>query len=557
MDEFKRPASRRDVPRFSQRRRVASEAVEGFVTPALTKTDNANQTTQPYRRAQVAAAESRTARANHVRRRTRPSTTRLARFDMDLPEGVSSKRHYMKPRIRRRARQVKAWIIRGSFATTAAIVVVGCLLISQGFFNLNKVFTGSAETAAALQEGVNPNLLKGEGDGRINVLLTGVGGPGHAGGDLTDTLILASIDPVNDSAVLLSVPRDLWVTIPGKGSMKINAAYAIAKHNYMSRNDVDSHDAQAIAAGLASIDQTMERVLGVPIHYNLLVNFQAFRQAVDTVGGITVSVPEDLYDPTMAWENGYDPYLARKGEQLFDGKQALMYARSRETSSDFARGERQRGVMLALKQKVVTAGVLSNPKKISDLVGAFGTNVQTDLSLSDASRMYSIIKGVSNANFRSVSLAGTTGTTSGAAGTDSLVTTGNINGQSIVMPKAGLENYEAIQEFVRGQLQDGYIVKEKAKVLVLNGTVESGLGQRMADKLKSYGYNVVGVRNAPSNMYMSTEIIKTSKAKQPYTKNYLEQRFNTTTISKLPDPTIKPGNADFVVILGTDEAGIN
>lgn len=295
----------------------------------------------------------------------------------------------------------------------------------------------------------------------------------------------------------------------------------------------------------------------MPIHYNLLVNFQAFRQAVDTVGGITVNVKEDLYDPSMAWENGYNPYLARKGQQNFNGKQALMYARSRHTSSDFARGERQREVMLALKQEVVAAGTLSNPKKISDLVGAFGTNVQTDLSLGDASRMYSIIKNISNAHFRSASLAGDTGTTSGAAAIEGLVTTGTINGQSIVMPKAGLENYEDIQEYVRGQLQDGYILKEKAKVLVLNGTVEAGLGQRMADKLKGYGYNVVGVRNAPSNMYMSTVVVQTGKTKKPYTKNYLEQRFNTSAVKKLPDPAITPGNADFVVVLGTDEAGIN
>jgi LCP family protein required for cell wall assembly len=476
---------------------------------------------------------------------------------MSLPQGEGFNRHHMRPVIRRQARRLRVTLMRTAFATMAVIVGLGSILVSQGYINIHKAFRGTAATAASLQKDVDPNLLKGEGDGRINVLLVGIGGQGHAGGDLTDTLMLASIDPVNNTAALLSVPRDLWVTLPGKGSMKINAAYATAKYNYMHKNKVDGNNSQAIAAGFASIDQTMEKVLGVPIHYNFMVNFQAFRQAVDTVGGVTVNVPDDLYDPTMAWENNRNPYLARKGTQQFDGKQALIYVRSRETSSDFARSQRQRAVMLALKEKAVTVGVLANPAKLSGLMGAFGSNVQTDFSLNDASRLYSIFKRINNSNIASISLAGDTSITSGAAGANSLVTTGNINGQSIVMPKAGLENYNLIQEYVRGRLIDGYIIKEKAKVMVLNGTVEKGLGQTMATKLKSYGYNVTGVAQAPSTGYPTTVVVDYSKGKKKYTKHYLEQRFNTTATKQLLDSTITPGTADFVVILGGDETGNN
>lgn len=546
MDNYRRPASRTQDARH---------AVEGFIP---VKTNTADPLTQPYRRRIIERAERPQPRRQPViAAPAQPPRRQAVRLDMSLPEGESFNRHHMLPRIRRQANRARTLAFRGALASMALLVGLGGLLFSQGFFNMKKVFSGTAVSAASLQEDVDPNRLKGEGDGRINVLLTGIGGEKHAGGDLTDTLILASIDPVNHTAALLSVPRDMWVTIPGKGSMKINAAYALAKQNYVRKNRTAGTDPKAIAAGFTAIDQTIERVLGVPVHYNLLVNFQAFRQAVDTVGGIAVDVPEDLYDPTMAWENNNNSYLARAGMQHFDGKQALMYARSRETSSDFARSERQRAVLLALKQKTVSAGILANPAKLSGLMGAFGSNVHTDFNMNDAWRMFGIVKKISNNNFKSISLAGNTGTTSGAAGTDSLITTGNVNGQSIVMPKAGLENYEDIQEYVRGQLRDGYIIKEKAKVLVVNGTVQSGLAEAAAKKLKSYGYNVVGTATTETKVFADTAVVDLSKGSKKFTKHYLEQRYNVAAVKTLPDTTIKPGTADFVVILGGDETGIN
>lgn len=530
MDDFRRP-----------------KADKTFVPPAGKQTPVYKKpTSQPYRQAIMQQAVAPAPGA--ARRR--------GRIDMNLPEGEGFNRHHMLPVIRRKKRAAKTWVVRGVLASLVLLVGLGGLIASQGLLNLNKIFKGTAEQAASIQEVVDPNMLKGEGDGRVNVLLVGIGGDGHDGGDLTDTLILASIDPVNNTAALLSIPRDMWVTIPGKGSMKINAAYSVGKRAYLKTAKKTS-DPQAITAGFNSLNQTVERVVGVPINYNVLLNFQAFKQAVDTVDGVTVNVPEDLYDRSMAWENNNDPYLARAGVQDFDGKQALNYARSRHSSSDFARSERQQAVMLALKQKAVTAGVLANPAKISGLMGTFGDNVQTDLSLQDASRLYTIMKRIKNDNIQSISLAGAMSTTSAAAGTDSLITTGTINAQSVVMPKAGLENYGPIQEFVRAKLQDGFILKEKATVAVLNGTVETGLGQLTADRLKSYGYNVVSVANAPSTGYTSTVLVDQSKDTKKYTKRYLEQRFSTKATKTMPDATISPIQADFVVVLGGDETGSN
>jgi len=433
---------------------------------------------------------------------------------------------------------------RSAAIAVVLVITMGGLLFSQSYLKLHKVFRGGTETAAALKADVDPELLKGEGRGRVNVLLLGRGGGNHDAPDLTDTLMVASIDPVNHTATLLSVPRDLWVNVPDKGVMKLNAAWQTGEFKYLGRNTPGSTNHKAIQAGFETIDNTLEDILGIQIDYNVLVNFQAFKQAVDTVGGVTINVPTDLVDPTMAWENHGDPMLAKAGPQNFDGKRALIYSRSRETSSDFARAERQRSVLVALKAKVATVGTLSNPVKLSGLLNAFGDNVATDLSLSNAQRLYGIVKDIDNAKVSSVSLADPN---------QPLVTTGNMNGLSIVLPKEGLFKYDLIQEFVRGQLKDPYLMREKAKILVLNGTTLSGVATKKAEQLKSYGYNVIGVGNTPNSGWTQTTLVDLTKTKK-YTKNYLEQRFGQTAATELADSTINTQGADFVVIIGSNEA---
>ncbi len=432
---------------------------------------------------------------------------------------------------------------RGLAAAVIVAITFGGLLFSQSYLKLHKVFRGGTSTAAALKANVNPDLLKGEGRGRVNILLLGRGGGTHDAPDLTDTLMLASVDPVNHTTTLLSIPRDLWVNVPGQGVMKLNAAWEAGEFKYQGSGKTGSTDPKAVKAGFKLVDQTVEQVLGITIDYNMMVDFQAFQQAVDIVGGVNMNVPTDLVDPTMSWENAGNSVLAKAGPQAFDGKHALIYARSRETTSDFARAERQRALLVALKGKVVTLGTLSNPLKMSSLLNTFGNNVQTDLSLSNANRLYSITKGVSDDRVSSVSLADAD---------NPQVMGGNINGQSVVLPKAGLFSYEPIQQFVRGKLKDPYILKENAKVLILNGTLVPGLATAKADELKGYGYNVIGTANTPSSGWTQTTLIDLTH-KNKYTKNYLEQRLNQKAAASLADTTIPTNGADFVIIIGSNE----
>ncbi len=470
-----------------------------------------------------------------------PAKPAQPKIDMGLPGYESKPRRH--PTFRRRVKLVR----RRAFQVTAlalALVIGGwSLVFAQGLLSAHRAFSGGGK-AVALQQYVNPNQLKGEGEGRINVLLMGIGGEGHDGPDLTDTIMIASVDPVNHKTVLVSVPRDLWVKVPHHGSMKINAAYAMGKYDALGKFDGSSTNSKAIAAGFNSLDQVLQGVLGISIHYNVLLNFQAFRQAVDAVNGITVNVPTTLYDPTMAWENHGNPVLAKAGVQQFDGKHALIYVRSRETSSDFARSQRQRAVILALKQKVVELGTLSNPLKISGLLSSFGKNVVTDLNMQDASQLYGIIKNIPETDVQSVGLGDEQ---------QHLLTTGRVGNQSVVLPLGGANNYSAIQHYVRQQLPDGYIVKEHARLVVENGTNQPKLAQLKADELATYGYTVSAVKDAPTKAYAHTMLVDLTGGKKPYTAHYLERRFGVSITKTSPDHAVQKGAADFILIIGSDE----
>ncbi len=446
----------------------------------------------------------------------------------------------------KREHRVRRYALRGALTLFLALVLTGGFLFGKAYWKARHIFKGGG-SAVALQDNVDPSLLKGEGDGRVNILILGKGGPGHDGPDLTDTLLVASIDPINKDAALLSIPRDLYVK-SGTGATKINAVYALAKQKalYGKKQNADTLKT-AEAAGIDAIENSVEDVTGIPMHYYVMVDFTGFKDAIDTVGGITVNVPEALYDPSVAWENHNNPLIAAKGLQTMHGTQALLYARSRHSSArgDFDRSERQRLILLALKDKVLNAGTFANPVKLSSLLSNFGDHVQTNFSVSEMLRVYQIGKGIDSSKVQSLGLADPP---------NNFVTTSNIGGLSVVVPRAGLYNYTEIQNYVRNTLRDGFIKNENASIMVLNGTTIPGLATTKANSLKSFGYNVTAVGDAPSQGYSQTVIVNLRGSSKKYTQHYLESRFHVTATSSLPDKTINPGTADFVIILGSDAA---
>jgi hypothetical protein len=194
---------------------------------------------------------------------------------------------------------------------------------------------------------------------------------------------------------------------------------------------------------------------------------------------------------------------------------------------------------------VLSVGTFSNPFKIVELLNTLGDNVRTDLNgTGELKRLYEIGQEIGPDKFVSIGLADPPNV---------LVTTDFYAGQSIVLPVAGLYQYEDIQSYIRNTLRDAFLKQENSRVVILNGTATPGLATVREKELKSYGYNVVSVDNAPTDNYVETQLIDLSGGKNPYTASYLEKRLGVTKSAKSIAGLPTNETADFVIILGSNE----
>ena len=418
------------------------------------------------------------------------------------------------------------------------VIGVAGAFFGKAWWDAQRALSGGGG-ALALSKEIDPNSLNGEGDGRINVLLMGKGGDAHDGGQLTDTIMIASIDPINNGVVLLSVPRDLWVKPTGLWPMKINAVYNSAYEQAIYNNPKDENAAKQKA--ISATEGVVEENLGVNINYYAMVDFTAFEEAVNTLGGITVNLAEPYSDPTMRIGNKVLNLAA--GPNNLDGGTALGLARSRYGADrgDFDRGQHQQAVLVGIKDKVLSMGTFVNPLKISQLFQTFGNRVATNFSTDDVMRMYEIMKKVPNESITHVDLA---------MEGEAVVTTANIGGQSVVVPIAGVNDFSEIQKFVRLKLKDGFIIKENPTIIVLNASGKTGAAAKRAEELKSYGYNVIQVADANISDVPVTQLIDNNNGQKKYTKRYLELRFNTQAVKKVDGLDTTPYIADYIVVIG-------
>lgn len=425
-----------------------------------------------------------------------------------------------------------------------AISVLVVFLGTGGYFGVKfalaagKIIAQNASGGAPALSGeeIDPTRLKGEGDGRINILLMGVGDPGHDGANLSDTMIVASIDPGTKDVAMLSLPRDMYVKIPGKGYSKLNTAN--------------------VYGGPAAAKKVVSTILDLPIHYYLQMDFSAFKQAVEAVGGVSIDVKEALRDPAYPCEKNEGKecgYFQPAGKQQMNGTQALRYVRCRKGNcgNDFGRSERQQQVMVALRQKALEASTLTNPVKISKLIDAVGSHVKTDLTLSEIQKLAAIAKDVDTSKMSRKVLTD---------GEDGLLMSGASafpGAGAILIPKAGPFNYADIQDLAHSIFSDGYIKKENAAIEVQNGTSVNGLAGIVTKTLKGRGYNMLAPLSADKSTYNRTVIYDYSGGKKPYTVNYLERRFGVKVIKATLPQATSAGSAasavpDIRIVVGAD-----
>lgn len=433
----------------------------------------------------------------------------------------------------------------------AAIVLIGGGWLGWNFFkNSRKVFGGDANILGFL----NATKLKGEDKGRVNVLIAGVStdDPGHEGAALTDSIMIASLDTVNKKAFLLSIPRDMWVSIPGYGHSKINAANAYGDADKFS-------DANYPAGGMGLLQKVISNNFDIDVNYYAKVNYSAFRDAVNAVGGIDVNIkssdPRGLYDPNIS-KADHGPLRLKNGPQHLDGQTALNLARARGDPtrdgrvaygferSDFTRTQNQRMMLVALKERGSSGGVVTNPLKVSQLFDVVGKNVKTDFQPSEIRRLYDLNKQVKSTDIASVSL-------NDFNGVNLLASYRTADGASALIPADGVDDFGSIKLNIKKLFSSDPVVKESAKIVILNGGGVTGMASKESNSLTSKGFNVVAVGDAPKQAGADTIIDNSAKngAAKPATLEKLKQLFGTTSV-RVDNPYGYP-TADFIIVLGS------
>jgi LCP family protein required for cell wall assembly len=443
--------------------------------------------------------------------------------------------------------------LRSMLAVLVLLIGVGGFLGIKGLNTLDKVFHGNvlSDVTAAF----NSTPLKGESSGRVNILLAGDSADqiGHGGADLTDSILVLSIDTKNHTAFLLSIPRDLWVDIPGYGWQKINAV----------NNGLGTNFPGYPKGGMGQLEHFVTTNLGIPIDYYGLMDYGAFKDSVDAVGGVTINVqspdPRGLYDPNT------DLRLPN-GPATLDGQEALNLARARGDGygsygfpdSDFDRTDHQRQLFVAVAAKAKSLGVLANPVKISDLINTLGNNFQTDLTLQNVLRLIQITKGISPSTVQSYAYCATLNSSC----KNPILTdyTDPNSGETALIPTAGIGNYGQLEQYYQKLSSDNPVVKEGASVVVLNGSDVVGLAKQQESILQSKGFDVATIADA-NNEHPSTMIVDNSNGKAPNSLKLLQKLYPGSTVTSDSGSTeaqeAQGYTADFVVVLGQNWDGTN
>ncbi len=460
--------------------------------------------------------------------------------------------YYQKPVKQKKAR----WIFR-------LLIFVLALAI---FFSTNVIFSKNSlitnlgrlsfwEGVARLMVG-RDKILKGELFDRTNILILGMGGAQHEGPYLTDTIILASLKPSTHQIGLLSIPRDLYVPVPGYGWRKINSANALGM--------IKSNDGGALTSEVVS------NVFDLPIHYWLRVDFNIFKELIDELGGVEIEVKKGFSDYQFPGPNfSYRVISFEAGWQLMDGQTALEFARSRHgdnnEDSDFARARRQQKILFAVKEKIEQEKILSQPRKTWYFYNILKDHLSTNLDLSQAIRLAKLVSGINQNNIITQVIE--------AEPNGPLKSEIGLNGSFVLRPKTGnfkelakiaenILNQSSIPEqspfgkqasgLIKEQELLGANNKEKSKIIILNGTYVSGLAKQVSEELKNQNFEVVQIGNAPTKDYKENLIYQVNPSQDNLQLKDLQEILNGEIEQELSQElkNLFNNQADFLIILG-------
>jgi len=321
------------------------------------------------------------------------------------------------------------------------VMILGYII---GFSNLN-IFN-PVKIASNLSK---PDLKST--DARINVLILGIDKRTEGNvvtSVLTDTILVASIGLTDNKMTLISLPRDLWVKSSINYYGKINSVYA-------------QRNSSGQMLGPEGVKESVSEVLGIPIHYNVTINFEVFKKIIDTLGGVDVEIENSFTDseyPIEGKENAplnerYETVTFKKGVERMDGERALKYVRSRHgdgiEGTDFARSKRQQQVILAIKDKLMSARTIIDLPKLKELFNLYETEVESNISSEDLVSFFSLYKKLDLQNLKRVVLDDRSSLEDGGL----LISPENrdeYGGAYVLIPRSG--DYSQIQAYVKKYL---------------------------------------------------------------------------------------------------------
>lgn len=370
--------------------------------------------------------------------------------------------------------------------------------------------------------------------GRLNVLLLGVDQRPGQGTFNTDTMIVASIDPVTKQVAMFSLPRDtVGVPLPPGPAQAVFGATFPCKINGLwtaAEERPDLFPGNAQQRGFQALKDTLGYVFGIDIPYYIEVNFDGFRQVVDSVGGVTINVQFPVLDDNFPGDRGLPirVYIPA-GIQHMTGSQALVYARSRHGSTDYDRSERQQRVLLSLKDQTDLNALIP---RIPDLVSALKKAIHTDIPVSQLPAMFQLAAGVDTTSVRSYVFSPP------LYGQHVFNACGDSNTLDVAKVRQAVR--DAFSANPTNEARKEAVAAEGATVWVLNGSGQSGQATAIAGYLAFQGVNASAPSQQPPSSPATTEIAVYNGAEQsdPQTVALLEKIFGVQA-TLVNDPTAR------------------
>ena len=400
------------------------------------------------------------------------------------------------------------------------------------------------DSSSIAQPASDPGIATPEpwdGKSRVTILVLGLDYADWRAGDTahSDTMLLLSIDPITNEASMLSIPRDLWVNIPGFDYGRINEAYF----------NGDAYNLPGGGAELAR--QTVEQFIGVPVQYYAVIGFNAFIDFIDEIGGIVVS--PDQYVKIEKFGGAQEEILEPGKMYSLDGALALAYARERHTEGgDIDRARRQQEVILSIKSRIIDDHNISELiAKAPALYQDLSSGINTNLNLQEAIQLGLLALQLNTSDIKQ-----------GVINYEMAIPTTSPSGEKILKPIPDKIRVLRDELFANGgsgaplavpSANSTLVRDEAATIVIWDGSNQDGLGDRTSAYLQSQGINVLQVANAGG--YSPATKIEVFNGK-PYTVAFLAQTMNiaSANIWNTYDPS---AGVDIRITLGGDWAANN